>query len=482
MSSENIHSGSSLQPSALQQQNNLIQSNILQLPSELLIRIFILSQNTALVKVCKRFYHISTSSFIRAQFLIQRYGRSQALGEISMKSFRMAFTLPVIDSLIKLRCSPLADGNYLVWRACEENNIRLFILLVDAIQPDTKTLQRYLRVAALKGSISILDLIVKRYGGIIKYSNNNNNNNRKILLSTSSITYTEEEKTIMTMACNANQVEMVKHLIQRYDCDPHVQQDIYLRKACLDGFEELVMVLLSGADIHAMNDTPLQNAVHRNHIAIVDLLLKNGADPLVNRYTCLIKSIKNQNPSILFLLLKCGADPRYQQNELFLLACREGNFEVFDLLLKMILFHTLPKPTAITTTAITLSSYEGWKNIFLNEFIHQLQQQQQLQQDYQPILNELVNCRKGKPLGEALKSGHFEIVKTLLELGANPNSICGIEGLNETILGNHLICVELMARHGAHSPYSLSHYLSKHTVKQPMKQLLQKTCSIFSTD
>ncbi|CAO3615167.1 unnamed protein product [Cunninghamella echinulata] len=398
-----------------------------------------------------------------------------------MKSFRMAITLPVIDSLIKLRCSPLADGNYLVWRACEENNIRLFILLVDAIQPDTKTLQRYLHVAALKGSISILDLIVKRYGGIIKYNNNNINNNRAILPSTSSTAYTEEEKTVMTMACNANQVEMVKHLIQRYGCDPHVQQDIYLRKACLDGFKELMMVLLPGADIHAMNDTPLQNAVHRNHVDIVDLLLKNGADPLVNRYTCLIKSIKNQAPSILFLLLKYGADPRYQHGELFLLACHEGNFEAFDLLLKVILFHTLPKSTAISTTTTALSSYAEWKGIFLNEFIRQLQQQQP-QYDYQPILNELINCRKGKPLGEALKGGHFEIVRTLLELGANPNSMYGMEGLNETILGNHLICVEIMARHGAHSPYPLSNYLNKHTVKQSMKRLLQKTCSIFSTD
>ncbi|CAO3622471.1 unnamed protein product [Cunninghamella blakesleeana] len=104
MSFENINSGSSYYQQQQQQQNENSNSNsiILQLPYELLTRIFILAQNPVLRYVSRQFYQVSKPSLIKAQFLIQQFGKSLALGETSMKSFRMAFTLPVIDSLLKL--------------------------------------------------------------------------------------------------------------------------------------------------------------------------------------------------------------------------------------------------------------------------------------------------------------------------------------------------------------------------------------------
>lgn len=399
-----------------------------------------------------------------------------------MKSFRMAFTLPVIDSLLKLRCTPTADDSWLVCKACEESNIRLFILLMDAIQPDTKSLQRYLHFAVLKGSIPILDLIIKRYGGIIKSNNDHHHPNHPFPSSLSHRNHhlnhhpsNNEEGVIMTTACNENKVEMVKHLIERYRCDPHASNDIYLRKACLNGFEELVRILLPGANIHFLNDAALQNAVHKRNATIVELLLFAGANPVANRYSCLFHAIKNDDPYILFLLLKFGADPHYQQNQLFIFACHEGHIDILCLLIKFILMkHRTTTIPATESSSPSPSSYLIWLNLSLDDLL------QKNQQIYLPIVSDLINCQNGTPLFEALSMGHSTVVDFLLHYGANPNALNAVQGLDHAILNNHMTCVELMAKRNVQSSHPLSYYMVKHTVKHPMKQLLQTCNNIFS--
>ncbi|CAO3622475.1 unnamed protein product [Cunninghamella blakesleeana] len=341
---------------------------------------------------------------------------------------------------------------------------------MDAIQPDTKSLQRYLHFAVLKGSIPILDLVVKRYGGIIK--TNPIHNDHSSFLSHQRYQQqqqhpsTNEEGIIMTTACNENQIEMVKHLIQRYGCDPHASNDIYLRKACLNGFEELVRILLPGANIHFLNDAALQNAVHKRNATIVELLLSAGANPMANRYSCLFHAIKNNDAYILFHLLKFGADPHYQQNQLFIFACHEGHKDILCLLIKFI-FMNSPSTLSSSSSSPSPLSYLAWMNLSLDDLL------QKNQQVYLPIMINLIDCQNGTPLFEALSMGHSTVVEFLLHYGANPNALNAIQGLDHAILNNHLTCVELMARKNVQSSHSLSHYMIKHTVKRPMKQLLQ---------
>ncbi|KAI8341875.1 ankyrin repeat-containing domain protein [Chlamydoabsidia padenii] len=284
--------------------NNSLQ----QLPSELLIRIFLLAQNPQLRLVTPALYSISRSALIRAQFLIHRFGRLAALSERGMTSFNLASTLAVVDNCLKLGCSPRADDDYLVWRACRQQDIRLFILMVDAIQPDTRTLDRYLNGAAMQGAVAIVDVLISRYGGSIHHG----------------------DDAMMMLACAEHQVAMVQHLITRYGCDPHADRDRYLRRACLEGDLDLVSVLLPGSDIHCFNNAPLQNAAHKQHAGIVKILLEAGADPLANRGASLVSAVRNNDLACLTLLLQGGADPRCQDDLPLLLACRHGFPTILD--------------------------------------------------------------------------------------------------------------------------------------------------------
>ncbi|KAI8093051.1 ankyrin repeat-containing domain protein [Halteromyces radiatus] len=308
MFSENITSSS---PSSCHDTRH-IKKGFQQLPAELLVRIFILAQNPELRLVMKTMYGISKSTLVRAQFLIERFGRSAALGERGMKSFRMASTVSVVDHLLKFRCDPRSDGDYLVWQACEQNNVPLFILVVDAIRPDSATLDRYLnRVAMMSEGMRMVDILVKRYGASIHHG----------------------DDTMMMLACAHHNINMVQHLISRYGCDPHFQRERYLRRACLSGSEALVTLLLPGADIHCFNDAALQNAAFKQHSTIVDLLLKAGADPHANRNASLLCAVQNNDLTTIQLLLAAGADPRCRQDEPLRLACRHGDVTTVDCLI-----------------------------------------------------------------------------------------------------------------------------------------------------
>ncbi|KAI8063575.1 ankyrin repeat-containing domain protein [Gongronella butleri] len=277
-------------------------SRLQQLPFELQTRIFLLSQNPALVGTCKSMYTISRSALIRAQFLLYRYGAHDVLGQRSLASLGVARQLPVVDYLLKLRANPRADGDHLLWMALRQQDVNMTILLIDKIQPDTRTLHQWLNGAATFGAIAMVDLLVKRYGASVHHA----------------------DDAVMALACAENRVDLVRHLMTRYQCDAHAFRDRYLRSACLHGYTELVRLLLPGADVHAFNDAALQNAVHRQHVDIAHLLLDAGANPNANRGGCGLMATEKQNRDLLQLLVDNGADPTAQQSAPLLTAVRAG--------------------------------------------------------------------------------------------------------------------------------------------------------------
>ncbi|ORX45475.1 ankyrin [Hesseltinella vesiculosa] len=379
-----------------------------QLPSELLIRIFLFGQNPAFVSTCKSIYTISRSPLIRAQFILRRYGPLAALSERCLTSLPIARQLPVVDYLLKLRADPRADADYLLWQSIREQNVNLTILLVDAIQPDTRTLQQYLNGAASHGSISMVDLLVARYGASIDHG----------------------DGTVMMLACAENRVELVRHLLTRYHCDPHAFRDQYLRRACLSGHEALVELLLPGADVHAFNDAALQNAVHKNHLGIAYQLLAQGASANVNRGACVILAVQQHHVPILRLLLDHGADPRCQQDSPLQLSCRMGLLDVAQVLVE-----------------------------FASERL------------------AMINTLKGMPLYEAFRHGHADVVDFLLSGGADPSLPLAQQGLHEAILHNHVACVAQLQR--AHTELPLPRPLAQYkaSASGPMFQLIQHWAS-----
>ncbi|CAO3600075.1 unnamed protein product [Absidia cylindrospora] len=354
-----------------------------------------------------------------------------------MKSFRMASSLAVVDNLLKLRCNPRADSDWMVWQACEQQDVPLYILLVDAIQPDTRTLERYLNGAAMQGSKTMVDVLVGRYGGSIHHGND----------------------AMMMLACVHHQVDLVQHLITRYACDPHAQRDQYLRRACLSGCEPLVKLLLPGADVHCFNDAPLQNAAHKQHTSVVRLLLASGANPRANRDASLLSAVRNNDLPTLALLLDAGVDARCQEDQPLRLACRFGYVAMVDALVSSFGStatagleddgdHRMGDGAGLETT----TGLQG------NRFV-----------------TMMVNCAKGMPLYESLVAGHSAVVSGLLSKGAVTTLEHAQQGLHEAILRNHLACVEVMINAGAVLIHPPSYYLAKSRVKEPMRALVRTT-------
>ncbi|KAI7863211.1 ankyrin repeat-containing domain protein [Spinellus fusiger] len=263
------------------------EKGLLRLPTELKMHIFVMAQNTEFPTVSSEFWNISLSPLVRAHYLVYRFGLAAALGGRGMR-YKIV-NVAVIDSLLALNCSPRADGDWLFWAACEKHNTRICKLVLDAIQPTQKMLSHFLNVASMKGSIPIIDLLVEEYGAVIHTSS--------------------DESLVIVLACAENRVSLVQHLISRYHCNVHGHDERHLRRACLNGYDELVDLLLVGANVHAYTDAAIQSASHKGHLSIVKRLLAAGADPQANRNAPIRYAIKIANAPLVECLLKAGANP-----------------------------------------------------------------------------------------------------------------------------------------------------------------------------
>jgi ankyrin repeat protein len=340
---------------------------ILELPTELLIEIFVYAQNPALVITCSDFWRLGYSPTLRMQYLLYRYGPTAVLGETSMK--RKIVSLQVIEQLLRLNyCDPKADGDYwLFTQACELNQVSLaqHIIQVTLKLHDYSALNHLCNIAAMKGSIPIVDLLVHEFHVDIHHGQDN----------------------ALMLACRGNQVALVKHLICAYNCNIHSQNELYLRNACLQGFENLVVFLLeSGADVHVYNDAALQSAAYKGFSSIVKLLIDAGAHADANQNACIQYAITNRDLDVVKLLIENGGvNPQCGHDWPLRHACRLGLDDIVDYLLQMI---------------------PG---------------------------KDKVNMRNGMPLREAITHGRVSTLRLLLNKKANPNSTGVIRGLQLAI-------------------------------------------------
>ncbi|KAI8388766.1 ankyrin repeat-containing domain protein [Radiomyces spectabilis] len=305
-----IHLDQQLHQITIRDEHHL-KDRLSELPMELKIRIFVLAQNPQLVKSASTFWKLSRASMVRARYLVQRFGKTAALGERSM-SYRIV-SLQVIADILKLRCNPRADGDWLFWKACENHHEQLAKMLLDAMQPSKETLHHLLNVAAMKGANNIIDLLVHQYGADIHHNG---------------------DDLVLMLACAENQVDVVRHLARHYNCDLHSNRERHLRRACLHGYTDLVDLLIPGADIHAYNDAALQNAAHKGHAAIVARLIDVGANAAANDNAPIQYAVVHGNTSLVACLIAAGADPRCHQDKPLRIASRHDVVGVIALLLR----------------------------------------------------------------------------------------------------------------------------------------------------
>ena len=89
-----------------------------------------------------------------------------------------------------------------------------------------------------------------------------------------------------------------------------------------------------GANVHTLNDNPLQWASHKGHYDIVELLLKNDADVHALDDFALRWASKNGHLDVVELLLKNGADVHVKNDAALQWASNHNHLNVIKLLKK----------------------------------------------------------------------------------------------------------------------------------------------------
>lgn len=281
---------------------------LLDLPLELLHRIFVYAQNPALAITCRRFWSLGQSAMLRADYLMHRYGPHAVLGETSMK--RHIVSLPTIQQLLRLNCDPTADDSWLFIKGCELDQVDLCRRI---LKMGYCNIPHMLNLAAIKGSIGVVDLLVAEFGANV------------------------HNETVLTLACRENQVNLVKHLVETYNISVHSHNERHLRNACLHGFLELVEYLIKGANVHAYNDAAIQNAAYKGFNDVVELLLNAGAHADANQNACIQHAVNNNSLDMVKCLIeKGGIDPRCNHDWPLRHTCRKGLNEILAYLIQLV--------------------------------------------------------------------------------------------------------------------------------------------------
>ncbi|CAG9773085.1 unnamed protein product [Ceutorhynchus assimilis] len=248
--------------------------------------------------------------------------------------------------------------------------------------------------AASAGHVGLAKILLMHGAGINTHSN-------------------EFKESALTLACYKGHLDMVRFLLEAGADQEHKTDEMHtaLMEASMDGHVEVARLLLdSGAQVNMPTDSfesPLTLAACGGHVDLAMLLIERGANiEEVNDegYTPLMEAAREGHEEMVHLLLGQGANINAQTDETqetaLTLACCGGFTEVADILLK------------------------GGADIELGA---------------------------STPLMEASQEGHLELVRFLLEYGANVNAITQT---NDTALtyaceNGHTDVADLLIQYGA---------------------------------
>ncbi|XP_019763189.1 ankyrin repeat and KH domain-containing protein 1 isoform X1 [Dendroctonus ponderosae] len=248
--------------------------------------------------------------------------------------------------------------------------------------------------AASAGHVGLAKILLMNGAGINTHSN-------------------EFKESALTLACYKGHLDMVRFLLEAGADQEHKTDEMHtaLMEASMDGHVEVARLLLdSGAQVNMPTDSfesPLTLAACGGHVDLAMLLIERGANiEEVNDegYTPLMEAAREGHEEMVHLLLGQGANINAQTDETqetaLTLACCGGFTEVSDILLK------------------------GGADIELGA---------------------------STPLMESSQEGHLELVRFLLEYGANVNAVTQT---NDTALtyaceNGHTDVAELLIQYGA---------------------------------
>ena len=278
-----------------------------------------------------------------------------------------------------------------------------------------------------------------------------------------------------------DEIDIVKLLLaNRADVNTATNRDFTpLYAAAYDGDVEIVKLLTAlGADVNLATDlgwTSLYAAVHGGHLETAKLLIEHGADVnLATRHsmTPLYAAVRANMREMIELLIENGADVNIATDTSWsplIRACRDGNGEVVRLLLRnggevnvatdigwsplMLACDTGNREFAEaflrSGAHVNTTMQDGWAALHLaarkghTEIVGMLLGQQGIDIN---IANEELET----PLHESAERGHEQVVRLLLEKGAevNPRDEDGLTPLGLAKRRRRASIVELLRKHG----------------------------------
>ncbi|KAJ5651018.1 uncharacterized protein N7484_004741 [Penicillium longicatenatum] len=263
--------------------------------------------------------------------------------------------------------------------------------------------------------------------------------------------------TALAAACGRGNLEIAKRLLEN-GADLTIMNNegkTPLALSCLNGHYEVVKLLLkNGADIETATRrlaTPLYCAAFGGHLKIAELLLDHGANidaQHINKWTPLHAAVDGGHNELVELLLSRGADIKIPINTgrvPFYTAARNGSLELVRLLYEYspdINVSTQEDQWTPLNVAADLGHFEVVK--FLIEKGADI---------------SIPNSARWTPVNSAAESGHLEVVKILVENGADievPNTT-SMTPLYSAALRNHPQVVEYLLEQGARTDVQHEH-------------------------
>ncbi|XP_076823769.1 ankyrin repeat domain-containing protein 17-like isoform X2 [Clavelina lepadiformis] len=221
-----------------------------------------------------------------------------------------------------------------------------------------------------------------------------------------------------------------------------------LTYACCGGYEDVVRILVDeGAELECHNEnghTPLMEAASGGHVGVASLLLDHGAG--INTHSnefkesALTLACYKGHLQMVRFLLQAGADQEHKTDEMhtaLMEASMDGHVEVARLLLDSGAQVNMPADSF--ESPLTLAACGG--HVHLADLLIQ-----------RGAALEEVNDEGYTPLMEAAREGHEEMVALLLAKGANVNAKTEETqetALTLACCGGFLECGELLVRAGA---------------------------------
>lgn len=261
-----------------------------------------------------------------------------------------------------------------------------------------------------------------------------------------SLSNLEDVLTAASSCCDQATLDLlIKHVAQR--CEYFQWPPVLLCRAAQFGLDNVVQILLQcGASLEAAVTThgltPLHLAARHGHVKVTNVLLENKASLTAvdeNGLTPLHIASKHSQAAVLSLLLDAHADCNamdYDGETALDYACKNGSHKVVEMLLTKLACEVGSDKEGKWSPLSTTSYYGFYKCAQL------------LLEKAAKI--EVHETGTGMPLRHAALNGHPQLCQLLLEYGANPNTpFDGDYLLSESVKAGNLEMVKLLIEHGA---------------------------------